>query len=169
MDFINEEDDFPVALGDLVDDCLQALLKLTLVFRSGHQRAHVERENLLCPQVFRHVSAHYSLGQPLGDRCLSGSRLADEHRVVLGASAQDLQYTANLVVASDHRVELAASRAFVEVDGILVERIIGVFCALVCGFFPLAQLVNRAFQLFLAQASVFEDCRCRGACLEERQ
>jgi hypothetical protein len=42
MDFIDEEDDFAVALSHLVDDGLQAFLEFTLVLRTGDQRTHVE-------------------------------------------------------------------------------------------------------------------------------
>jgi hypothetical protein len=48
--------------------------------------------------------------RPFDDGGLAHARLADQHRVVLGAALQDLDGAADLVVAADHRVELAGWR-----------------------------------------------------------
>ena len=85
VDFVDKEDDFAVRTGHFVDDGLESLLKFTFVLRTGHKRAHVERVDLLGAQIFGHIAAHYSLGEALGDGCLAGARLADEHGVVFGA------------------------------------------------------------------------------------
>ena len=42
VNLIDEEDDSSVALHHFVDDALETLLKLTLVFRSGDELTHVE-------------------------------------------------------------------------------------------------------------------------------
>ncbi len=107
MDFINEEDNLAVALSHLVDNGFQALLELPFIFGSGHQSAHVERENLLAAEVFGHITTHYTLRESLGYGRLAGARFADKHRVVFGAPRKNLEHTANLVVTSDYRVELA--------------------------------------------------------------
>jgi len=36
--------------------------------------------------------------------------LTDQHRIVLGASLQDFEWCANLIIAPDHRIELALGR-----------------------------------------------------------
>ncbi len=48
-----------------------------------------------------------ALGEALDDRGLADAGLADQHRVVLRAAAEDLDDAADLVVAADDRVELA--------------------------------------------------------------
>ena len=53
------------------------------------------------------VAGDDALGEALDDRGLADARLADQHRVVLGAAREDLDHAADLVVAPDHRVELA--------------------------------------------------------------
>ena len=53
------------------------------------------------------------LGEALDDGGLADARLADEHRVVLGAAAEDLHHPLDLVCAADHRVELALSASLV--------------------------------------------------------
>ena len=51
------------------------------------------------------------LGEALDDRGLADAGLADQHRVVLGAAAEDLDGLLDLVDAADHRVELAVRGA----------------------------------------------------------
>src|ERR1700761_5786112 len=54
------------------------------------------------------LASAISLRTAFGDRRLADAGLADQHRVVLGATAQHLDHSSDLVVAADHRVELAA-------------------------------------------------------------
>ena len=42
MDFIDEQDDVSIRLGDFVDDGFQSLFEFTFVFGTGYQRTHVE-------------------------------------------------------------------------------------------------------------------------------
>ena len=51
------------------------------------------------------------------------ARVADQHRVVLGAPGEDLDRLLDLVGAADHRVELALASRFGEVAAVLVERL----------------------------------------------
>ena len=86
---------------------LEALFELAAILRAGDQRAHVERDDALVLQPLGHVAAHDALGQPFDDGGLADAGLADQHRVVLGAARQHLDDAADLLVAADHRVELA--------------------------------------------------------------
>ena len=52
-----------------------------------------------------------ALGEAFDDRGLADARLADQHRVVLGPPAEDLDDAADLLVAADDRVELAGAGA----------------------------------------------------------
>ena len=49
-------------------------------------------------------------GEALDDRRLADARLADQHRVVLGAPAEHLDDAADLLVTADDRVDLAVAR-----------------------------------------------------------
>jgi hypothetical protein len=104
---VDEEDDLPLGLGHLLQHRLEPLLELAAVLGPGHQRAHVQRDDLLVAQPGGHVARHDALRQPFDDGRLAHARLADQHRVVLGAPAEDLDHAANLLVATDDRVELA--------------------------------------------------------------
>src|SRR3954463_7258998 len=92
---------------DLCEDGLQPLLELAAVLRAGQQRADVEADDATVAQGLRDVAGDDPLGQALDDRGLADARLADQDRVVLRAAREDLDDAANLVVAPDHRVELA--------------------------------------------------------------
>src|SRR3712207_355339 len=101
---------FPYAtlfLSDLLEHGLEPVLELAAVLRARDQRADVERDHAPVAQRAGHVAGDDPLGEPLGDRGLADARLADQHRVVLGAPAEDLDHAADLVVAADDRVELA--------------------------------------------------------------
>ncbi len=89
---------------------LEAFLEFAAELGAGDQRAHVERHDAAVLQPFGNVAAHDALRQALDDRGLADAGLADQHRVVLGAARQHLDDAANLLVASDHRIELAAGK-----------------------------------------------------------
>ena len=97
----------PCGLGDLLEHGLQAVLELAAVLRAGDQRADVERDHAAVAQRLGHVAGDDPLGEALDDRGLADAGLADQHGVVLGAPREHLDHAADLLVAADHRVELA--------------------------------------------------------------
>ena len=125
VDLVDEQDDAALALLDLVEHRLQALLELAAVLGAGEQRAHVEREDAALLEPLGDVAAHDALGQALDDRGLADARLADQHRVVLGLARQDAHHAADLGVAADHRIELVGPRLRHQVDAVLLERLVG--------------------------------------------
>ncbi len=68
-------------------------------------------------QGLRALLLQQLLGEPLDDGGLADSRLAHEHRVVLAATAQDLERAAHLADATDDRVELALASPLGQVRG----------------------------------------------------
>src|SRR6266852_1666885 len=120
VQLVDEEDDV-VRVTELLDDLLEALLELTAVLRSGHERADVECEHPLPLQRLRHVTLDDAVREPFGDRGLADARLADERGVVLRASAQDLDDALDLLLAADDRIELPRLGHRGEVHTKLVE------------------------------------------------
>ena len=112
----------PVGLADLGQHRLQPLLELAAVLGAGQQRAHVQRPHAAVLQALGHVTRGDALGQALDDRGLADAGLADQHRVVLGAAGEHLDHPAHLLVAPDHRIELAALGQLGEVAAELLER-----------------------------------------------
>ena len=124
VDLVDEGDDPAVRVLDLVQDALQALLELATVLRAGHHGAQVEGDELLALQRGGHVARHDALGQAFDDGCLAHAGLADQHRVVLGAAAQDLDHSADLLVAADDRIQFAFLGGGRQVGGVLLQGLV---------------------------------------------
>ena len=124
VQLVDEEDQLALGVLDLLEHGLQTLFELAPVLRACEQRADVERPHALALQSLGHVAGDDALGEPLDDRRLSGAWLADQHRVVLRAARQDLNDAPDLLVASDHRVELALLRRLGQIPPELRERVV---------------------------------------------
>ena len=122
----------PSAPFDLVEHALQPLLELAAIFGAGDQRAHVERHQPPVLEAVGHVAIGDAQRQPFGDRGLADAGIADQHRIVLGPPGEDLDGAADLLVAADHRIELAVARRLGEVAGELLERVVAVLGRLAC-------------------------------------
>ena len=123
VQLVDEQDDLPFLLGEVVEHALQALLEFAAEFGARDQRAHVERQNALVLQALGHLAVDDALRQALDDRGLADAGLADQHRIVLGAPLQHLDGAADLVVAADDRIELAVAGARGQIDGVFLERL----------------------------------------------
>ena len=123
VQLVDEDDRLAGVGGDVLQHGLQALLELAAVLGAGEQGRHVERQHALALQRFRHLAVDDALREPLDDGGLAHARLADQHRIVLGAPLQDLDRPPDLVVPPDHGVELAVAGAFGEVDRVFLQRL----------------------------------------------
>ena len=85
VQLVDEEDDLAGGVLDLLEDGLEPVLELAAVLGPGEQRAHVQRDDALAREPLGHVAVDDALGQALDDGRLADARLADQHRVVLGA------------------------------------------------------------------------------------
>ena len=120
VDLIDEGDDLTIRILDFVQDALQALLELATVLRTGHHGAQVKGDELLALQGGGHVARHDTLGQTLHDGGLADAGLANQHRVVLGTTGEDLNHAADFLVTSDDRVQLAFLGGGRQVGGVLL-------------------------------------------------
>ncbi len=75
----------------------------------------IQRQDALVRQERRHVAVGDALGQAFDDGSLAHARLADQHRIVLGAAAQDLRHALQFVVAPDQGVEQTVHRGLGQV------------------------------------------------------
>ena len=74
VQLVDEGDDLAVAVGDLLEDGLHALLELAAVLGAGDHRADVERDEALVAQALGHVALDDAAGQALGDGGLARRR-----------------------------------------------------------------------------------------------
>ena len=165
MQLVDEQDDLAFLLREVVQDAFQALLELAAKLCAGNQGAHVEREDALVLEPLGHLAVDDALGEALDDRGLADAGLADEDRIVLGPALQHLHRAANLVVAADHRVELALACARRQVERELLERAALLLGIRVVHLLATAQVVDRLFDGALHAAGVFEDATERAPVL----
>ena len=158
----------PSADGDFLQHGLQPLLELAAVFGARDQRAHVERQQLLVLQAFRHVAVEDAQRQALDDGGLADAGLADQHRIVLGAAGQHLDGAADFLVAADHRIELAVARGLGQVAGIFLQRVIGVLGRGAVGGAALAQRFDRRVEVLRRDAALAEDAAGLAVLLERQ-
>jgi len=120
VDLVDEQHDVTAGL-DLLQHLLEALLEVAAVPRAGHQGTQVEGVDLLVAQGLRDIAADDPLSQALDDGGLADAGLTDQHRVVLGATAQHGHHAIDLGLASDHRVEPVLARRLGQVASELVQ------------------------------------------------
>ncbi len=151
VQLVDEDDRAAFVGGDVLEHRFQPFLEFAAIFGAGEQRRHVEREHALVLERLRHFAVDDALREPFDDRGLADARLADQHRIVLGPPLQDLDRAPDLVVAPDHRVELALARALGEIDRVLLQRLALTFGLLrIDGRTP-AHRFDRGFEGFLGQ------------------
>ncbi len=121
VELVDEHDDVRV-LGELLHDRLEALFELAAIFGTGDDQRDVQGQDPLVGEEVRHVTVDDLLRQPFDDGGLADARLADEHRVVLGAAAQHLLHALELVVAPDQRIQLVLHRRLGQVAAELGEQ-----------------------------------------------
>ena len=152
----------PCGFLHLLQHGLEPLLELAAVLGAGDQRAHVERDDALVLQPLGHVAAHDALRQALDDGGLADARLADQHRVVLGAPREHLDDAADLLVAADHRVELALRGELGQVAAVPLQRLVGRLGILRRDALVAAHLAQRLHQAVAREAEFLEQ-PARGA------
>ena len=144
----------PSPVGDLLQHGLEPVLELAAVLGAGDQRADVERDHAPVAQRVGDVARDDALGEPLDDRGLADAGLADQHGVVLGAPREHLDHAPDLVVAPDHRVELALLGRLGEVAPVGLERLVLVLGVLVGHAVRAAHLLDRLGELLARGAGV---------------
>jgi len=161
VQLVDEDDGAALVLRQLLQHALQPLLEFAAVLGAGEQRGHVEHQQPLALQAFRHFLVDDALRQALDDGGLADARLADQHRVVLGAPLQDLDAAADFIVAADHRVELAGAGAVGEIKGEFAQRLSLAFVRLRRNIFAAPDLFDGLLQVLLRDAGVLEQVRRR--------
>ena len=122
MHLVNKQDNV-VSFGGLLDHVLEALLELTAILGTRNETRQVERPDILVHEVLGHVASCNLLSQTLDDGRLAHAGVAQDKRIVLGATRKDLHHTLDFLFATNYRVELAVARLLRKVGGELLERV----------------------------------------------
>ena len=121
VDLVDEQDRAGVLL-QLAEHALQALLEVAAVLGAGDQRAHVERVDGAVAQHFRDLVLDDHARQAFDQRGLADAGFADVQRVVLAATAQDLDRALDLHAPADQRIDPPFHRQLVQIGRELLER-----------------------------------------------
>ena len=123
MDLIDKHNRPAFVFGHITEHALEALFELASILRTSQQGCKIERENAFFLEPFGDRAVDNPLRKPLDNRRFADTRFADQHRVIFGASLQDLDRPTNFVIASDHGIKLALTRALSQVNGVLAQGI----------------------------------------------
>ena len=91
------------------------LFKLSAILGAGHDQRKIESQDALVRQERRNFAVRDALRQAFDDRCLADAGFADQHRIVLGAAAQNLDHAVDFAFAADQRIQLAVHRSLGQV------------------------------------------------------
>ena len=152
VQLVDEDDGLAFIFRQLFQHGLQALLEFAAKLGAGQQRGHVERQHPLALERVWHFARDDALGQPFDDGGLADARFTDEHWIVLGAALQHLDGTANFLVATDDRVELAQACAFGQVHAVLFERLALTFSVGAVHALPAAHCFDGGFERLASYA-----------------
>ncbi len=130
VQLIHEEDDLARRVGDFLEHRLKTLLELAPVLGAGHQGPDVELHDAFVLKTFGHIAIDNALSEAFNNGGLAHTGLSDECGVVLGASRDHLDNTADLFIAPDHGVQFPLagelgkipSEFFEGLEGILRRR-----------------------------------------------
>ncbi len=152
---------WPSCLDEIVEHALEALFEFAAELGARDQRAHVQRQDALVLEHLRHFAVDDALGETFDNGGLAHARLADEHRIVLGAAREHLDRAADFIVAADDRIQLAAGGARREIDGELLERAALLLGLRIVDGLAAANLVDGLFDGGLGGASLLQkSCQC---------
>ena len=164
--FVDEQDDPPILGRHLVEHGLEPLLELAAILRTRDQAAHVERQQLLVLEAFRHVALDDAQREAFRDRGLADARFTDQHGIVLRAPREHLHRAPDFLITPDDGIELALRRCRRQVVRVALQRIVAFLRARGIGRPPLAQLVDRLVDPVRLNASLGKRLRRIAALLE---
>ena len=95
-------------------------------------------------------------GQAFDDGGFADARLADEHRVVLGAARKHLDHAPDLFVASDHRIELALRGQLRQIAAVFFQRFVSGFRILAGDALAAPDFLQGAHQTLAGNAEFLE-------------
>src|SRR5215469_1356746 len=168
MQLVNEQNDLAGGLLNLLENRLQPLFEFAAKFGARDQRAHVERYHAPVLEPLGNVAAHDALGEALDDRGLADARFADQNRIVLGTPRKDLDNTADLLITSDDRIDLALRGELGKVAPILLQRLISRFGIGRRHTLVPPHLAQLAYQFVMSQAGFAQNLCGRTRFIENR-
>ena len=95
---------------------------MSAILRSSDHEGEIERDDALLAQKFRHIAFGDFLREAFDNGGLTNTCFAQQHRIVLSATAKNLNNAFDLVLATDDRVHVALASDFGEITTECLER-----------------------------------------------
>ena len=111
MQFVDKHD-YVALLANKVYGAFKFLFQRSAVFGARNQRSHIQRKYRFALQKLRHVAFHDGAGKPFDHGAFAYARLADEHGIVFGLSAQNLNNPLDFFLSADDGIQLVFAGAF---------------------------------------------------------
>ena len=123
MQLVDEKDDVAVFFS-LLHDLLDTVFKLAAVFSSGYHTGKIQRQQFFVQQLFRNLTCDNLMSQSFGNGSFADAGFTDKTRVILTAAGQDLNYTLDLFVTADDRIQFSCSGVSRQIVGKLRQGFI---------------------------------------------
>ena len=111
MQLIDKEEN-SLQLANFFHDRLDALFELAAVLRARHHEGQIQRDDLLIAQNLRDVARSNFLGEAFHNRSFADARFPNEHGVIFGPAAEDLDDALNLIFSADDRIHFSLAGEF---------------------------------------------------------
>jgi hypothetical protein len=142
-----DEQDGVLGASDFIHDRLDALFELAAVLGARDHHGQVEHDDALVAEELGNVAVDDHLGQAFDDGGLADAGLAQQHGIVFGAAAEDLDDALDLVVPADDRVELVLPGQLGQVAAEAIQGGRFTFALLAAGAAAFAGSLAAGFQI----------------------
>ena len=156
MKLVDEQDHLAVGAFDLLEHCLEPVLKLAAELRACDEGSQIERDDPLTLEALGHVPFCNSLRETFGDSGLADAGFADKDWIVLGPAREDLNHAPDFLIPADDGIELALSGELGQVAAILLESLVLGLRVLIGDSLAAADLAQRLQQRVMGRAHVFQ-------------
>ena len=169
MDFIDENQSVAIVFSQVVQNAFQAFFKFAAVFRAGNQSRQVQNQKAFVTQGFRYFAVNNTLRQAFDDGGFTHTRLTNQHRVVFGTALQYLNCTADFIITTDNRVELAVSGALSQVECVFFQSIALVFGIRIVHVLSSSYRIDRGIDILFGCTGFFQNFAGRIILLNQSQ
>ena len=105
MEFINEQYNLTIRATYFLHHPLHTFFEFTTILGTRDQPRHVESNNTLVGEDFRHIAFNNPHRQAFGNRGLTNTWLTNENRIVLGSPGKNLYNTLNFRTTADNWIQ----------------------------------------------------------------
>ena len=154
MQLVDKQHHFALRLLNFFEHGFEPLFKLPPKFCTGNKGTHIQDNHATILQTLRHISADDALRQPFHNSGLANTRLTDQHRIIFCAAREHLHDSANFIIPTNDRIELAQTCRLRQVPAIAFQGLIGSLRILISHTLVATDFLERGEHALAAEATV---------------